>query len=246
MIGRSRWSKTHQDPGQAQLGLDNAAAGATCPPQPDSRTRSDRPRSPPERVSTPGPRSLWSRQAISSGGCPPIEEKADELARLETLDNGKPLGESPGRRPAAEHRVLFAVLRRLGRRRSRARRSRRRTALRTTCYTRREPVGVVGPIIPWNFPLLMRGVEAGPGAGGGQHRGAEAAEQTPLTALRLAGCSPEVGLPARRAQRGHRATARRRARRWPEHPDVDKIAFTGETGTGRQIMDAAARQPEAR
>ncbi len=133
-----------------------------------------------------------------------IEANADELAELESLDNGKPvkLAKRVDVKLAAEHIRYFAswpthitgeVL---------------PVAQRNMhCYTRKEPVGVAGQIIPWNFPLLMAAWKIGPGARGGLHGRAEArrADAAHRAAARRAGAR---GRPARgRPQRDHRATA---------------------------------------
>ena len=108
------------------------------------------------------------------------------------------------------------------------------------CYTRKEPVGVCGQIIPWNFPLLMAAWKLAPGAGGGLHDRAQAgrADAAHRAAPRRAGARGRH--PRGRAQRGHR---RRRARgaALVEHPGVDKIAFTGSTAVGREIGAKAGR-----
>ena len=123
--------------------------------------------------------------------------------------------------------------------RSTARRS--RSSGNYFCYTRREPVGVVGQIIPWNFPLLMQAWKWGPALaarlhGRPQARRADAADR------------PARGASWRRrpasrtaSSTSSPASARRPARRSSGHMDVDKIAFTGEDTTGQIIMAAAAR-----
>jgi phenylacetaldehyde dehydrogenase len=105
-------------------------------------------------------------------------------------------------------------------------------------YTRREPVGVVAAIIPWNFPLLMCGYKLGPALAAGNTVVLKPAEQTPLSALRLAQLIEEVGFPAGVVNVltgfGPDAGAPLAA-----HHGVDKITFTGETTTGQKIMEAA-------
>ena len=166
-----------------------------------------------------------------------IEEDADELAALETLDNGKPIRESTGGRPAAGDR-LPALLRRLGR--QDPRQDDPRSAATTFCYTRREPVGVVGQIIPWNFPMLMVGLEVGPGAlAAGCTIVMKPAEQTPLTCLRMARLAQKAGIPdgVINVVPGYGPTA---GAAIVKHPGVDKIAFTGEYKTAQIIMRDAA------
>ena len=107
-------------------------------------------------------------------------------------------------------------------------------------YTLREPVGVVGQIIPWNFPLLMAAWKLAPALAAGCTIVLKPAEQTPLTALRLGELVQEAGFPAGVVNivtgLGETAGAALAA-----HPDVDKIAFTGSTEVGRLIVQAAGR-----
>ena len=106
-------------------------------------------------------------------------------------------------------------------------------------YTLREPVGVVGQIIPWNFPLLMAAWKLGPALAAGCTVVLKPAEQTPLSALRLGEILLEAGLPEGVVNIvpgfGETAGAALAA-----HPDVDKIAFTGSTEVGKLIVQAAA------
>jgi acyl-CoA reductase-like NAD-dependent aldehyde dehydrogenase len=106
-------------------------------------------------------------------------------------------------------------------------------------YTRREPVGVVGQIIPWNFPLLMAAWKLGAALACGNTVVLKPAEQTPLSALRLGELLDEAGIPPGVVNivtgLGETAGAAIAA-----HPDVDKVAFTGSTEVGHEIMRAAA------
>jgi phenylacetaldehyde dehydrogenase len=106
-------------------------------------------------------------------------------------------------------------------------------------YTLREPVGVVGQIIPWNFPLLMAAWKLGPALATGNCVVLKPAEQTPLTALRLAEIIAEAGMPdgVVNVVTGFGETA---GAALAAHPDVDKIAFTGSTEVGKLIVQAAA------
>ena len=146
-----------------------------------------------------------------------LEANADEFAEIETLDNGKPLVISQrvdvpsavdflrycaGWATKIEGTTVEPSL----------------PAFRKNeffGYTRREPVGVVGAIIPWNFPLLMAVWKIGPALATGCSIVLKPAEDTPLTALRLARARARGRIPAGRAQRRHRRRAERRARRWP-------------------------------
>jgi phenylacetaldehyde dehydrogenase len=107
-------------------------------------------------------------------------------------------------------------------------------------FSTREPVGVVGQIIPWNFPLIIGSVETGPGAGDRLHACVlKPAEQTPLTALRLGEILIEAGLPdgVVNIVTGYGETA---GATLAAHPGVDKVAFTGSTEVGKLIVKAAA------
>ncbi|WDU64075.1 aldehyde dehydrogenase family protein [Pseudomonas poae] len=103
----------------------------------------------------------------------------------------------------------------------------------------KEPVGVVAAIIPWNFPMLMASWKVAPALAAGCTVVLKPSEMTPLTALELASIADKAGLPAGVLNvvtgLGHEAGAP-----LAEHPDVDKIAFTGSVPTGRKIMQAAA------
>jgi phenylacetaldehyde dehydrogenase len=106
-------------------------------------------------------------------------------------------------------------------------------------YTLRQPIGVVGQIIPWNFPLLMAAWKLAPALAAGCTVVLKPAEQTPLTALRLGELLLEAGVPDGVVNVvpgfGHTAGAALAA-----HPDVDKVAFTGSTEVGRMIVQASA------
>ncbi|MFZ0593455.1 MAG: aldehyde dehydrogenase family protein, partial [Bryobacteraceae bacterium] len=107
------------------------------------------------------------------------------------------------------------------------------------CYTRLEPVGVVGQIIPWNFPLLMQAWKLAPALACGNTVVLKVAEQTPLSALRVGELILEAGFPAGVVNilAGYGPTAGQAIAR---HMDVDKVAFTGSTEVGHLIMQAAA------
>ena len=165
-----------------------------------------------------------------------IDEHAGELAELESLDNGKPvkLAKVVDVRLAAEHLRYFAgwPTKIVG-----------QTIPVSTpgmhVYTRREPVGVAGQIIPWNFPLLMACWKIAPALAAGCTTVLKPAEQTPLTALRLGELALEAGIPAGvlNVVTGDGETGKALV----EHPGVDKLAFTGSTAVGREIGAAAGR-----
>ena len=106
-------------------------------------------------------------------------------------------------------------------------------------YTIREPLGVCGAIIPWNFPLSMVAYKLGPALAAGNTIVLKVAEQTPLSALYFAYLVKEAGLPAGVANivNGH---GRKAGVAIAEHPDINKVSFTGSTPTGKAIMKAAS------
>ncbi len=165
-----------------------------------------------------------------------LVENKEELGGLETLDNGKPfLQARDGDVPTAAG--LFHYM------------SGWATKLEGATipisfpgdfhvYTRREAVGVVGLIVPWNFPLTIAAWKVAPALAAGNTIVLKPSEVTPLTALRLGDLALEAGIPPGvlnvvpgfGADAGAALTA---------HPDVDKVSFTGSTVTGRAIMQAA-------
>jgi aldehyde dehydrogenase (NAD+) len=164
-----------------------------------------------------------------------IESHIDELAELETLDNGKPISE-------ARHGDLPLVLDCLRYYAGWADKIHGQTIpVRGNyfCYTRREPVGVAGQIIPWNFPMLMVAWKWGPALAAGCTIVMKPAEQTPLSCLRLGELALEAGFPPGviNIVPGFGETA---GDALVKHPGVDKIAFTGSTEVGRLIMRNAA------
>src|ERR1019366_4330554 len=106
-------------------------------------------------------------------------------------------------------------------------------------YVQREPVGVVGQIVPWNFPLMFTSWKMGPALAAGNAVVLKPSELTPLTSLRIAELMQEAGFPPGVVNivpgYGHTAGAR-----LATHPDVNKIAFTGSTVTGRKIVEMSA------
>jgi len=108
------------------------------------------------------------------------------------------------------------------------------------CYTRHEPVGVIGQIIPWNFPLLMQAWKLAPALAAGCAVVLKPAEQTPLTALRVGELLIEAGMPKGVVNilPGYGPTA---GAALANHPHVDKVAFTGSTEVGHIVMEACAK-----
>jgi acyl-CoA reductase-like NAD-dependent aldehyde dehydrogenase len=165
-----------------------------------------------------------------------IEAHAGELAELESLDNGKPvkLAKRVDVPLAVEHLRYFA-----GWPTKIAGETLPVAQADMHCYTRKEPVGVCGQIIPWNFPLLMAAWKVAPALAAGCTTVLKPAEQTPLTALRLGELALEAGLPegVLNVITGDGETGAALV----DHPDVDKIAFTGSTEVGREIGAKAGR-----
>ncbi len=164
-----------------------------------------------------------------------IEENIDELAELETLDNGKPISE-------ARHGDLPLVVDTFRYYAGWADKLHGQTIPvrgKYFSYTKREPVGVVGQIIPWNFPMMMVAWKWAPALAAGCTIVLKPAEQTPLTALRLGELAMEAGIPAGviNIVNGFGETA---GASLVSHRGVDKIAFTGEGRTGQIIMRSAA------
>ena len=170
-----------------------------------------------------------------------ILEHADELAQLESLDNGKPYAVAR----AADIPLAADLFHYMA---GWATKIEGNTigisvpympGANFHSYTLREPLGVVGQIIPWNFPLLMAAWKLGPALTTGNTVILKPAEQTPLSALRLAGLIAEAGVPdgVVNVVTGFGETA---GAALAAHPLVDKIAFTGSTEVGRLIVQAAA------
>lgn len=165
-----------------------------------------------------------------------MELHADELAQLETLDNGKPLQESM----AVDLPLAIACYRYYA---GWADKIHGRTIPIEApffCYTRHEPIGVVGQIIPWNFPLVMQAWKLAPALATGNTVVLKPSTFTPLTALRVGELIIEAGFPPGVVNilPGYGSTA---GVAIAQHRDIDKVAFTGSTEVGHQIMAAAAK-----
>jgi phenylacetaldehyde dehydrogenase len=189
----------------------------------------------------------WSRMSPSERGRiiwrigDLILEHRDELAQLESLDNGKPFAVAQ----AADVPLAADLFHYMA---GWATKLEGNTIDLSVpympgadfhSYTLREPLGVVGQIIPWNFPLLMAAWKLGPALTTGNCVVLKPAEQTPLTALRLAGLIAEAGMPAGvvNVVTGFGETA---GAALTSHMDVDKVAFTGSTAVGKLIVAASA------
>jgi acyl-CoA reductase-like NAD-dependent aldehyde dehydrogenase len=163
-----------------------------------------------------------------------VEEHADGLARLETANVGKPLGDSRwemGMVADVFHFYAGAVEKHYGD---------TIPVAGGVDLTFREPLGVVGLIVPWNFPLMLASWKLGPALACGNTVVLKPAELTPLTALRFSELALEAGIPegvvnvvvGPGSVVGERLIA---------HPDVAKIGFTGSTEVGRHVMEGAAK-----
>jgi phenylacetaldehyde dehydrogenase len=170
-----------------------------------------------------------------------ILEHADELAQLESLDNGKPRDVAR----AADVPLAADMFHYMAGWATKIEGNTINISVpympgaNFHSYTLREPVGVVGQIIPWNFPLLMAAWKLAPALTTGNTVVLKPAEQTPLTALRLAGLLAEAGVPdgVVNVVTGFGETA---GAALAAHDDVDKVAFTGSTEVGKLIVHAAA------
>ncbi len=164
-----------------------------------------------------------------------IEEEADELAALESLDNGKPVRDAR----AADVPLTIDALRYYAGYADKIHGQTIPVRGNYFVYTRREPVGVCGQIIPWNFPMLMVAWKWGPALAAGCTIVMKPAEQTPLTCLRMARLAQKAGIPdgVINVVPGYGPTA---GASLVKHPGVDKIAFTGEGTTAQTIMREAS------
>ncbi|MFQ5805009.1 MAG: aldehyde dehydrogenase family protein [Phycisphaerae bacterium] len=183
----------------------------------------------------------WSRMSATERGrllyrlADLIEANQEDLAALETLDNGKPLNDSL----TADLPLTIGCYRYYA---GWADKNHGKTIPINGpffCYTRHEPVGVCGQIIPWNFPLLMQAWKIAPALAAGCTVILKVAEQTPLSALRVGELLNEAGFPPGVVNilTGFGPTAGGALAR---HMDVDKVAFTGSTEVGHEIMQACA------
>lgn len=170
-----------------------------------------------------------------------ILENLEQLAELESLDNGKPLAVAR----AADVPLAADLFHYMAGWTTKLEGNTIPISVpyargaKFLAYTRRDPIGVVGQVIPWNFPLLMAAWKLGPALATGNTIVLKPAEQTPLSAIRLAELALEAGLPegVLNVVTGFGETA---GAALAGHDDVDKIAFTGSTEVGKIIVRAAA------
>jgi aldehyde dehydrogenase (NAD+)/betaine-aldehyde dehydrogenase len=183
----------------------------------------------------------WSRLAAMDRGrlllrlADAIEANAEGLARLESEDTGHPLRDTRGldvQRTAVTFRYFGGMADKL-------QGSVVPVEQGFLNYVPREPLGVVGQIVPWNFPLMFTSWKMGPALAAGNTVVLKPAELTPLSTLRVAELAKEVGFPdgVMNIVPGYGHIA---GQYLAEHPDVDKIAFTGSTATGRKIVQASS------
>jgi aldehyde dehydrogenase (NAD+) len=183
----------------------------------------------------------WSRMAAMDRGrlllklADAIEADAEYLSTLETLDTGHPIRDTSGldvARTAATFRYFGGMADKL-----------EGAVVPVEAgflnYVLREPLGVVGQIVPWNFPLMFTSWKMGPALSAGNTVVMKPAELTPLTALRVAKLMADVGFPPGVVNivPGYGSVA---GQYMAEHPDINKIAFTGSTPVGRKIVQASA------
>ena len=159
-----------------------------------------------------------------------LEKNIEELAELETLDNGKPIFESR----YVDMPMVADVFRYFAGWATKIHGETVNTFSNAFTYTLREPVGVVGAIVAWNFPLLLASWKLGPALACGNTVVLKPAEDTSLTALRFGELCLEAGLPAGvlNIVTGGPATGQALVK----HPGIDKVAFTGSTSVGKEIM----------
>jgi acyl-CoA reductase-like NAD-dependent aldehyde dehydrogenase len=180
------------------------------------------------RAVAPGDRARLLRRLAAV-----VEEHAEELALLETRNVGKPIADSRGEVGMVAEVFYFyagAVDKHHGE---------TIPVAGGVDITLREPLGVVGLIVPWNFPIAISSWKLGPALATGNTVVLKPAELTPLTAKRLAELALDAGIPegVLNVVTGPGSVV---GRRLVEHPDVAKIGFTGSTEVGRQVMKGAA------
>lgn len=165
-----------------------------------------------------------------------LREHRDELALTETLDVGKPISDSLAVDVLSAANCLQWYAEAIDKRYDEV----APTGSDALALVTREPLGVVGAIVPWNFPLIMAAWKIGPVLAAGNSLVLKPSEKSPLSVLRVAELALQAGLPPGVFNvvpgLGHTAGAALAA-----HPDVDAITFTGSTATGRSVMAAAAQ-----
>ncbi|PGH15172.1 hypothetical protein AJ79_02537 [Helicocarpus griseus UAMH5409] len=163
-----------------------------------------------------------------------VESQQHTLATIEAMDNGKPYSQALG-----DIEEVFSVFRYYGGWADKNYGQTIETSRAKFTYTIREPIGVCGQIIPWNYPLAMAAWKLGPALACGNTVVIKAAEQTPLSILYFANLLVEAGFPPGVVNIIN-GLGREAGAALVQHPEVDKIAFTGSTTTGKQIMKMAS------
>jgi aldehyde dehydrogenase (NAD+) len=168
-----------------------------------------------------------------------MEKDKEYLEELEALDNGKPLGREGQYGTTADVFLAIAQFRYYAGWADKIQGKTIPVDGNMFCYTRREPVGVCGCIIPWNFPLVLLAWKLAPALACGCTVILKTSEKTPLSALHVGKLIKEAGFPRGVVNilSGFGPTAGQHLAR---HPDVDKVAFTGSTAVGKKIQEYAA------
>ena len=170
-----------------------------------------------------------------------VERDAEVFAELDSLDSGKPLSATR----AGDLPLSIASLRYFAGWTTKIVGDTLSTGVPDTfVYTRKQPVGVVGAIVPWNFPIMQATWKLGPALAAGCTVVLKPAEQTPLSALRLAELTVEAGIPPGVVNvcPGFGESAGAALAR---HPGVDKVTFTGSLEVAKQIVRGSGRNPKA-
>jgi acyl-CoA reductase-like NAD-dependent aldehyde dehydrogenase len=183
----------------------------------------------------------WSRMAAADRGrillrlADLIEQNAEDLARLESLDTGHPVRDSR----SLDVPRTAACFRYFGGMADKFQGETIPVEAGFLNYTLREPVGVVGQIVPWNFPLMFTSWKMAPALAAGNCIVMKPSEITPLSSLKIAELMQEAGLPDGVVNMvpGLGSVV---GQYIAEHPDIAKVAFTGSTATGRRIVQASA------
>lgn len=183
----------------------------------------------------------WSSMAAMDRGrmllrlADAIEANAEELARLESIDTGHPIKDTT----VLDVPRTAVTFRYFGGMADKVQGSIPPVEAGFVNHVYRKPVGVVGQIVPWNFPLMFTSWKLGPALAAGNTVVFKPAELTPLSSIRMAELIDEVGFPPGVVNvvpgYGHTAGAR-----IGEHPRIDKVSFTGSTATGRSLVEASA------
>ena len=171
-----------------------------------------------------------------------VTARQDELARIEVRDNGKPLPEALW--DIGDVAGCFSYYAGLAEALDHAEETVPLGDDRFSTKVVREPVGVAGAIVPWNYPLLMAAWKVAPALAAGCTMVLKPSELTPLTALELGAIVTEAGLPAG-VLNIVTGTGPDAGQPLTEHPGIDKLAFTGSVPTGSKVMMAAARDIKA-